>query len=308
MGKISKNHLKAFLPSAKALIATWIAVGILLIGCSCAGIYGAAEEQGAFLENAGFVLGFVTFPPLALVLEIAALLEKRALPKALMGILAVGALIIAAVLGSIGFAASDEGAGDIWAMGCLFTPLILLFSIVVVYALPRVAQEWREVMREDHETRAVAFIKAHGGETTYEELSQTLGISEEDVDALLLDLIHSKQLIGAREIPYQRFYTAIALQEKRMQILGRVQARGQIPLDELAFDLQAPVGLVKEWLYRLVQSGKFTGYINWDEGTLYSAEAERLRDAGRCPHCGGELGLAGKGVIRCGNCGSEVFL
>jgi DNA-directed RNA polymerase subunit RPC12/RpoP len=114
--------------------------------------------------------------------------------------------------------------------------------------------------------------------------------------------------LGAREIPYKRFYTAVALEEKRRQILGRVEARGQISLDVLAFELDAPVELVKEWIYRLVQSRKFTGYINWDEGILYSADAEGLRDGGRCPYCGGSLGLAGKGIVRCHNCGSEIFL
>jgi DNA-directed RNA polymerase subunit RPC12/RpoP len=28
----------------------------------------------------------------------------------------------------------------------------------------------------------------------------------------------------------------------------------------------------------------------------------------KCPNCGGELTLAGKGVIKCPFCGSEVFL
>jgi DNA-directed RNA polymerase subunit RPC12/RpoP len=54
---------------------------------------------------------------------------------------------------------------------------------------------------------------------------------------------------------------------------------------------------------------------------LYSAEAQQLNgpvmlaQAGiqalayaRCPHCGGELALAGVGVVSCRFCGAEVFL
>jgi DNA-binding Lrp family transcriptional regulator len=254
----------------------------------------------------GFVLGIVTLPPLELVLEVGALLEKRALPKAIMSVLAMLALIVGGIFASIAFASTEEGSA--WVMGCLFAPFVFLFSIPAIVVLPKIPDEWLSVAQLDREERAVALIKSHGGTATYEELSQALGLSEEDVDALLLDLIRSGKLLGAREVPYKRFYTAIALEEKRRQILGRVEARGQVSLDVLATELDAPVALVQEWIYRLVQSRKFTGYINWDEGILYSADAEGLRDGGRCPYCGGELGLAGKGVVRCHNCGSEIFL
>jgi tRNA(Ile2) C34 agmatinyltransferase TiaS len=40
---------------------------------------------------------------------------------------------------------------------------------------------------------------------------------------------------------------------------------------------------------------------------IYSAEAKARAAAGRCPRCGGKLNLAGRGVIQCGHCGSEVF-
>jgi ribosomal protein S27AE len=54
-------------------------------------------------------------------------------------------------------------------------------------------------------------------------------------------------------------------------------------------------------------TGEFTGYMNWDEGLLYSADASKLAHD-RCPRCGGEITLAGKGVAQCAHCGSEIFL
>ena len=89
---------------------------------------------------------------------------------------------------------------------------------------------------------------------------------------------------------------------------GVIRARGQIQVDQLAAELRVPLELLKEWIYQLVQTNKFTGHINWDEGALYSAEAGQLREAGRCAHCGGELALAGKVVIHCQYCGAEIFL
>jgi DNA-directed RNA polymerase subunit RPC12/RpoP len=51
----------------------------------------------------------------------------------------------------------------------------------------------------------------------------------------------------------------------------------------------------------------FSGYINWDDGVLYSKQASQLK-TGTCPNCGAKLELAGKGVVKCSACGSEVFL
>jgi tRNA(Ile2) C34 agmatinyltransferase TiaS len=54
--------------------------------------------------------------------------------------------------------------------------------------------------------------------------------------------------------------------------------------------------------------GVFSGYVNWDEGTLYSEQASELRNMTQCKNCGGNLTLAGKGVIKCPFCGTEYFL
>jgi len=37
-------------------------------------------------------------------------------------------------------------------------------------------------------------------------------------------------------------------------------------------------------------------------------ESQKLTDGKKCPNCGGELAFAGKGLIECPWCGSEVFL
>ncbi|MBN1488105.1 MAG: hypothetical protein JW981_10715 [Anaerolineae bacterium] len=310
MPKLTKNVLSSIFPSTKALIWFWIAIGILFFGLVCS--LAMAFTPSANASNsppvvlAGFVFGFLTLPVTALGLQIAAIAEKRPVPKLVLGVLSVMALIISAIILMLSMRADNESSWPM--MGLFIAPFIVLFSIVPIYALTRAPQEFRAISLADQEERAIALIKSQGGEVTYEELATELGISEDKVDALLLQLVRSKRLIGAREIPFRRFYTIFALEEKRLQILGRVKARGEIPMRELAAELNAPHGLVKEWVYRLVQNGRFTGYINWDEDILYSAEAQHLREAGRCPNCGGELGMAGKGIVRCGRCGTEIFL
>ena len=96
--------------------------------------------------------------------------------------------------------------------------------------------------------------------------------------------------------------------KQQRRLLDMVTTRGQVSLSAAAIELQAPRERVKNWVYRLVGLGVFTGYINWDDGTLFSAEAAQLRDLTACKKCGGNVKLAGKGVVKCPYCGTEYFL
>jgi tRNA(Ile2) C34 agmatinyltransferase TiaS len=61
-------------------------------------------------------------------------------------------------------------------------------------------------------------------------------------------------------------------------------------------------------IYELVGLQVFSGYINWDQGILYSSDASKLRELTQCKNCGGEIQLVGKGVVKCKFCGTEYFL
>jgi hypothetical protein len=100
---------------------------------------------------------------------------------------------------------------------------------------------------------------------------------------------------------------AFAEVEKEKRVLNMVLTQGQVRVAEAALELNATRDQVKEWIYDLVGKGLFTGYINWDDGILYSKQAAEL-GTNKCPNCGGELELAGKGVVSCPYCGTEIFL
>jgi len=100
---------------------------------------------------------------------------------------------------------------------------------------------------------------------------------------------------------------AFAEVEKEKRVLNMVLTQGQVRVSEAALELNATRDQVKEWVYDLVGKGLFTGYINWDEGILYSKQASELK-TNKCPNCGGQLELAGKGVVSCPYCGTEIFL
>lgn len=96
--------------------------------------------------------------------------------------------------------------------------------------------------------------------------------------------------------------------EKQKKILNMVVTQGQVSVAETALELDASRDQVKEWIYDLVGKGLFSGYINWNEGMLYSRQASQMREGKKCPNCGGELQLAGKGVVTCPYCGTDIFL
>ena len=94
---------------------------------------------------------------------------------------------------------------------------------------------------------------------------------------------------------------------KERQLLGMVRTQGQVDIADLALELDASRDQVRAWIYDLVDKGLFAGYTDWQTGMLYSRDAAQLR-GDRCPNCGGELKLVGKGTIKCPFCSAEVFL
>jgi len=92
------------------------------------------------------------------------------------------------------------------------------------------------------------------------------------------------------------------------RILDMVKTRGQVGVSDVIIELQSDQPSVQAMIYKLVGMGVFSGYVNWDEGVLYSAEAASLRNLSECKHCGGQVKLVGKGVVKCPFCGTEYFL
>ncbi len=91
------------------------------------------------------------------------------------------------------------------------------------------------------------------------------------------------------------------------RLLNMVLTQGRLPVAEAALQLNLSRDQVKAHIYDLVGKGLFTGYVNWNDGILYARQAAEMQTT-KCPNCGGERELVGKGVVRCPYCGSELFL
>lgn len=95
---------------------------------------------------------------------------------------------------------------------------------------------------------------------------------------------------------------------RQRKLLGIVESAGEISIADLALQVAGTRESVRTDLYDLVSKGLFTGYVDWDRGILFARQASELRGRETCPNCGGQLALAGKGLIRCPYCGAEIFL
>jgi DNA-directed RNA polymerase subunit RPC12/RpoP len=95
---------------------------------------------------------------------------------------------------------------------------------------------------------------------------------------------------------------------KQRRLLSMVMTQGKVNINDATLELQTTRDETRQLIYDLIGKQLFTGYVNWQDGMLFSADAAKLKEGGKCPNCGGKLELAGKGMIKCPYCGSEVFL
>jgi DNA-directed RNA polymerase subunit RPC12/RpoP len=128
---------------------------------------------------------------------------------------------------------------------------------------------------------------------------------------ILLTLIVLAPIFGIGVYLFRKGTTEqsqFAVVQQQKKLLNIVLTQGQVTIAELVAELQLPRDTIEEMIRDVVGKQLFSGAINWNKGVLYSVESQQLTEGRKCPNCGGDLVFAGKGLIVCPYCGSEVFL
>lgn len=95
--------------------------------------------------------------------------------------------------------------------------------------------------------------------------------------------------------------------QEQEKLMGMIQSSGKVSVANAAIEMKLTRDQVKDMIYQLVNQGLFSGYINWQEGIFYSRDLSQVQTT-KCPNCGGQREVVGKGIVKCPYCGVELFI
>ncbi len=301
---IWKRLLAFFIPSPGALTLLWAALGVISLLSMTALVI--ALDDSLSLQSALAFINVLALPAGMLLLTIAVFVERK--PGARLALWLLVCFLLGIILlwfFSLTQAQSAEAA-PLAAFCCLCLPVYLLPLLVLFFLGRKAYPAFRQILRLARARRLVEMIQARG-EVGLAQLSAELAAQPDQVLPLLRELIAGGDLMAYFDEHNRMIYSVAALAEKQRRLLAMVTARGKIALAELAAELKVSPELVRQWASWLALRRQLHGFADWNGGYLYAREVDALLARGECPHCGGTLEVAGKGLIQCQHCGVEVF-
>jgi hypothetical protein len=287
-------------------LLSWLVLAPTLFGLLVALLLGVLSAFGGFLV----LFGLVVVPVAAVLVLVAAVLGGRAPVRAALFATLTGVLLLGPVC-MIGDAADQLGADDLggWA-----------FLTVLLYAIPIVAaaalttffavRAWPDLARQRRRLAAHALLRdlAARGEDGFEGLAARSHLDELAVPEVLDELIALGRADVVVDPVSRRAFTRAAFLAKEQALDPLLAERGKAALYDVGQALGLSEGRVREVLYAALRNGRFSGYVDWRRGVVYGADGRRLREGRACPSCGAAMDLAGRGVVACTYCETEVML
>ncbi|MEM7336959.1 MAG: hypothetical protein AAF490_33110, partial [Chloroflexota bacterium] len=230
--------------------------------------------------------------------------EKHAVAKAVNWSLAWIITAAAGLIGIIGSVGSENGSGPA-VLVCL--GLLLIPTGLVAYSIWQGALSYRQAIAESLDQMLLDLIQIRH-DVSFEEAVEELKISKIDVLHRAEGLVDNGRFHGTVDPTNERLYSLTGLAQKQSQMASIVQAKGQLQLQDLSQEMKVPEALLKEWLYQQGRLGHFSGYVDWENGVVYSRQREDLLKEKNCPNCAAELNVLGQGIIGCQYCQAEIFV
>jgi hypothetical protein len=311
--------LRQLIPSIPSLMLGGVALLVFVVWLllSLAMILDPLDDQT--MLGAAATLGAVFFGPLAAsLLAVAGLVDRRVLARAGWFYLASMAVLLSGLVlgismtveplleGTGGIDGESMGLGVFGGTCCGFGPMCIFLLPALAFTL-RGLRELREGTSPGALSAVVALLHRRGC-ASFEEITAVSDIPADRIEAALFRLRQQGRLL-CRVEPHEGWVCTQRHEQEGLRLLpGLLSARARIELGELGRELNAPPPVLRAWIYKAVGAGELQGYMDWNKGVIYSREARKLRDARRCPGCGGQLELVGRGVVLCPFCDTEIFL
>lgn len=254
----------------------------------------------------GFLTGpsFLLYTPLiaAGLLLIGGFNEPHPIPRAWAWGLAWLVIAITGLFGVIGAADGGRGTAVFLCLG-----LLLLPTLGIGYSIWQAMQGYRAAIAASHDQMLLDLVELRH-DLSFDEVDEELGIGKTAVLHRAETLHEAGRLTGAVDPNNERLYSLTGLAQKQNQIGSFIQAQGQIRFHDLSREMKVPEQLLRDWLYQMVRLGHFSGYVDWENDTVYSRQRDELLQQQTCPNCAAELKIAGQGIIGCEFCQAEIFV
>jgi len=298
--------MRFFVPGKGPIVITIIGGLVAMLGGLMALLIGV--DSGEMVSMAGMGVGMFAIFPFILALGLAGAVEDKAGAKAaLFGVGAAAALPLMIAV-SFGMTGQDNGVGSAIGGGvCCSAPMflgMLIPAILYGFQAPAAMKEAARQQRAD----AMAALLDEEGEVNLDHFASQHGADPRairDAAEALRDRSDGAVMLDpAGKLLFKRS----AFNERKARLASLIKLRGRLRITDAASELRVSEEKVRELVHALVQEDAFDGYADWEAGVLSSRDARNLGAAARCESCGGRMGLAGKGLLKCDRCGAEIYL
>jgi hypothetical protein len=295
-----------FWPSPSAMVAVWVALVFFILSSLTFIIVSMSDPT---INTEFIMISVFSFPVTALLLAITALtIETRPGGRVVLWGSVIGCTLLGIfniqVAEWLGLAGMDSVAIFFYILGI---PILAVLGIIWFFIIRRAWPDFSQALHAARSQRLILMIEARG-ETTLSEISSEISSSEAQTLALLKELLSTHELMGYYDAEYQCIYSAAAFHEKQRKMVSILETQGKVYFEALSQELKINRSELRQWIYTQAQRGQLHGFTDWAGGWVYSRPVNApWKDTNRCPHCGGQLDLAGKGVIECMYCKVEVF-
>lgn len=284
-----------------AVAAVWL-VGAVLLGLL------SAVGQTPY-EGIGFLLMmFAAFglTPLGVLLPVAALVERRPVPRLVVAVTGPAMLVAAAAtlevavyLKSVGEHAPYHGGGGT----CLCLPVATVVAIVPFLMGLRLREDLRTYRDE---ARVQPFVARIAGRASLPlaEATEALGLGPPDAEAWLQRYRTPTGLRFVVDHARGVVHTPSALAAMAELLSALLHARGAVEVRPFADEVGVSVNVVRD-IVALVKPAP--GRLAWDEGWIYASRAGGLATKpAKCGACGAAFDRVVHRPTACPACGTIV--